>query len=172
MLPDGTLSVVERRIGHADIADAAQFQAACEIPFQIPAGKPTAQGGQVSLAQKIKKALAKDPDNRYQTCGDLLKALRSYREVAGNQMAAAKRVPAATTRVGATASQITSQRRGLPVQSQPKKSAYLWFALLVILVLGTAGYFSWLHIHDLLQRSGPTLNTPPPQPAPSPAPTP
>jgi len=122
----------------------------------------------------IKKALAKDPDTRYQTCGDLLKALRSYREVAGSQLTATKRVPAAATHVAATASRMTSPRRRSPVPSQPKKSAQLWLALVIFLVLGTAGYFSWIHIHELLQRNGPALKTPPPpqQPAPSPAPAP
>ncbi|NDQ56395.1 MAG: serine/threonine protein kinase, partial [Acidipila sp.] len=120
----------------------------------------------------IKKALAKDPDTRYQTCGDLLKALRGYREVAGSQLSATKRVPAATSRVAATASPMSSPRGRFPAQSQRKKSAQLWLALVVFLVLGTAGYFSWIHIHDLLQRSAPTLTTPPPPPSPSPAPAP
>ena len=122
----------------------------------------------------IKKALAKDPDSRYQTCGDLLKALRGYREVAGSQVSATKRVPAAPSRVAATASQMSSRRGRFPVQSQPKKSAQLWLALVVFLVLGTAGYFSWIHIHDLLQSRGTALKKTPlaPPPAPSPAPVP
>jgi serine/threonine-protein kinase len=141
----------------------------------------------------INKALAKQPEERYQSCGELFTALRNYREALVGQAptlttrppaSTLSRLPSASLASRGTlpslpaattpAAPLVSSRRRHPMPPQTKKSGQVWLALLVFIILGTVGYFSWPQIRDLLQRSGLILREEPaaPQPAPAPRPAP
>ena len=137
----------------------------------------------------INKGLAKEPEDRFQTCGELLKALRSYREVTLSQSPTLiTRAPAlprempAVSHAGdpdsttpptpppprATPSFAASSPAPAPAsprvlyQSPPKekKTGQIWLAIFLFIVLGVAGYFSWPQFQDLFQRSEPLVIKP------------
>ena len=135
---------------------------------------PTIHSG---ISQVIVKALAKDPDVRYQSCRDLLEDLRNYRSLAANAestmiLGAAPAAPAGATRstqpeatvtVGqalrsraSSPSQTPAIRRTGPIaplatpKSNTLATVLLSFVLLAIIVFG--GYRLRPFMQDMVQR--------------------
>ncbi len=147
----------------------------------------------------ITKGLAKEPEDRFQSCGELLKALRTYREVSISQSPTVMMRPPALGREPASTSMpggpdttplprnipvVTPMSPALPSQIAPalpvprqlyqappeeKKPQHILLALFLFAVLGVAGYYSWPQFKDLFQRSEPLVTRPRPATPPSPA---
>lgn len=147
----------------------------------------------------INKGLAKEPEDRFQSCGELLKALRGYREVAIIQSPTVMmRAPVLGREIPSSSLPgepgSTPQPRAIPVVTPPskpappaiaapaspprllyqappneKKSGHVWLALFLFAVLGVAGYYSWPQFQDLFQRSQPLVTKPRAAEPPAPA---
>jgi serine/threonine protein kinase len=147
----------------------------------------------------INKGLAKEPEDRFQSCGELLNALRTYREVSLSQSPTlVLRAPAlgreALSSLRSGGPETTPLPRAIPVvtpastpvpapvaaappaprtlyQAPPKekKTGQIWLALFLFVVLGVAGYYSWPQFQDLFQRSEPLVTRPRPAQPPAPA---
>ncbi len=135
------------------------------------------------LSAVITRALAKDPAMRFQTCHDLLDALKRYHELASAESTVrlAPVKPQPTTggvRSGATpvhqpAMPVNTRANnaGLPVRKlapaaweheEPSKSkGTLLLSLILIAIIGFAGYRIYPPMMDLWQRAEQSVQTPP-----------
>jgi predicted Ser/Thr protein kinase len=139
----------------------------------------------VGLSYVIQKALAKNPDERYQTCRELAEDLRNYRNLSGAGAPSATvivRVPPMQGRPPeapvspappALAPQVAAEAqppRPLSVQvipphkpQAPGTSPAVW-VLLMLLVVGAAGggyyYFKYMPEHQAITTTTPTAGGP------------
>jgi serine/threonine protein kinase len=126
------------------------------------------------LSTVITRALAKDPNARYQSCHELMNALKNYHELATPDMTtrvapgppqpsqATSRPVASQPRPAVAAASATpaepdpSVRMMLPVgyEEEPsRKPANLLLSLILLAVIGFAGYRVYPPIMDLWQRA-------------------
>ena len=148
---------------------------ACELDESIHPG----------LNYVITKALNKDPDQRYQTCKELVTDLRNYKELGASPMDSATVVMSGRGRPKAVEEEIERQRSARqsqsvtpvtvtpqpeapatrplprpmtlppltgslprPTEAPPKKSSGIWLSLVLLIVIGGAGYFIWQNLKN------------------------
>ncbi len=128
------------------------------------------------ISAVILKALAKDPDTRYQSCREMLEDLKSYRSLGGNaestMVLGAARLAAAARGIRPedtfSAGQTLRNRAENPMQTPParrtgpitplpeakKKSVVgtAFAALFLLGVIGYGGYKAWPSLQDMKQR--------------------
>ena len=127
------------------------------------------------LSAVITRALAKDPNARFQNCDDLLNALKNYREMVGPD-ATVRMAPTGTQPAAAGVRPSTSPVRppAAPAMTQPnavetpvqvisaaaleaeeatKKRGSLVLSLILLGIIGFAGYRIWPAMADLWQRA-------------------
>lgn len=120
----------------------------------------------------IARALAKEPSGRFQTCGEMLQALknhRSYKEIAREPAYTAPLQPAARPALGGVQplAAITSATGATPEISRPtiepvrgtiydprahkhgRTVSTFWLSLLLLTVIGATGYYIWPYTHDV-----------------------
>jgi serine/threonine protein kinase len=133
------------------------------------------------LSAVISRALAKDPAERYQSCHELLNALKSYHEMVGpettvrmapvtSQPAPGGNRPAAQPpRIAAVPVAPISHQPDpsaqfiLPVSVEeefPKKPARLLLTLILLGIIGYSGYRVYPPVMDLWRRAHDTVETP------------
>ncbi len=127
------------------------------------------------LSKVITRALAKDPNARFQTCRDLLDALKNYHELvspeksprkfAGPTQPAAGVVRNATVPAGTPNPPITAQSHeaeipfqllspdALRAEETKRKRGSMILSLILLGVIGFAGYRIWPPMMDLWQRA-------------------
>ncbi len=125
------------------------------------------------LSAVITRALAKDPAARYQSCHELVTALKNYHDVtspdatvrvAAQGSAAAQKgirpVPQ-PARVPAVPATLTSQQPdpaapvmlSVPVEEEPKKSGRVLLTLVLLAIIGYSGYRVIAPLKDLWSRA-------------------
>src|SRR5262249_9509520 len=113
------------------------------------------------LSYLITRALAKEPAARYQTCGEMLEALRNYREL-GPSPQATVALPAEPAIIGAGPANALARAPAaprnatlelLPRQESEKKRANAWLALLLLAIIAGARYRVWPTVREVWQRS-------------------
>ncbi|HJY85684.1 MAG TPA: serine/threonine-protein kinase [Candidatus Acidoferrales bacterium] len=113
------------------------------------------------LSYLITRALAKEPAARYQTCGEMLEALRNYREL-GPSPQATVALPAEPAIIGAGPANALARAPAaprnatlelLPRQESEKKRANAWLALLLLAIIAGASYRVWPTVREVWQRS-------------------
>lgn len=127
------------------------------------------------LSTVITRALAKDPNARFQTCRDLLEALKNYHELVSpekspKRIAAPTQFPAATLRTVANQAHIANaptaaqpQETEVPFQlvspdalraeETKRKRGSAILTMILLGVIGFAGYRIWPPMVDLWQRA-------------------
>jgi len=125
------------------------------------------------LSAVITRALAKDPAARYQSCSELLAALKNYHDVAGpdatmrvaaqGSAAAQKgmRPAAQPPRVPAVPATLTAPQPdpsapvmlSVPVEEEPKKSGRVLLTLVLLGIIGYSGYRVVAPLKDLWTRA-------------------
>jgi serine/threonine protein kinase len=125
------------------------------------------------LSAVITRALAKEPSARYQTCQELLDALKNYHET-GNPEATVRMPPVnnLTARTGNRATpqqvrpslipanaptnpseQVMSPFLAMPEERQPqKKSTSVVLTVILLVIIGYSGYRVWPPLLDIWQR--------------------
>ena len=122
------------------------------------------------LSAVITRALAKEPSARYQTCQELLDALKNYHDVSPDTTV---RMPPASNLTGRTRAtpqqlrpslipssaptnsteQVMSPFLAMPEERQPpKKSSSIVLTLILLAIIGYASYRVWPPLLDIWQR--------------------
>jgi serine/threonine-protein kinase len=141
------------------------------------------------LSYVITRALAKESAARYQNCGELLEALRNYRELGGSTEATLV-LPRGAQAVGTEASGAASGATGrtaaaprppaapvpaagvTPQPEQQRKRGQIWLALALLAIIAGAGYHIWPYMRDVWERSRAARASRAPAAAPATQPTP
>jgi len=142
------------------------------------------------LSYVITRALAKEPAARYQSCGELLEALRNYRELGTSTESTLVLPPPSAQAAGTEASGAASGTTGgttsapqplaAPVHAagvtpQPKPQSehgQIWLALALLAIIAGAGYHVWPYMRDVWERSRSARTSRAPVAAPATQPTP
>jgi len=120
------------------------------------------------LSNVITRALAKEPGARYQSCREMMDALRRYREVgtgAESTLALPGPARADQRRLSTESERMRSilrpaGRAALEVEpSAERPRGGFWLALILLLVIGGAGYYVWPYLQDIWERGRGTLKT-------------
>ncbi len=109
------------------------------------------------LSYVITRALAKEPSARYQSCGELMEALRSYRELGTSPeatvVAPARAAGAAGTARPATAAPRAGVTQGVALPEPQKKRGSVWLALLLLAIIAGASYRVWPYVREVWQKA-------------------
>jgi eukaryotic-like serine/threonine-protein kinase len=136
------------------------------------------------LSYLITRALAKEPTARYQTCEEMMEALRNYRELGPSPQAtvALPAQPAGSASIDAAPANALARASAaprnatvefLPRQEIEKRRGSAWLALLLLAIIAGASYRVWPTVREVWQRSRPSsassVASTPAQPAVDPA---
>ena len=120
------------------------------------------------LSNVITRALAKEPGARYQSCREMMEALRKYREAGAGAEATLALAGPARGEQRRTSTESQSMRTNVRAVRQPsfaldqsveKPRGTFWLALLLLLVIGGASYYLWPYLQDIWNRGRRTLTT-------------
>jgi serine/threonine-protein kinase len=124
------------------------------------------------LSSVITRALAKEPSARYQSCDELMEALRNYRELGPSPaatlvapprgVAAAVSDPArpASASLRAPATPRSAGTELLGQQAPQGKRSSIWLALLLLAIIAGASYRVWPYVREVWQTARPHPSPP------------
>jgi eukaryotic-like serine/threonine-protein kinase len=134
------------------------------------------------LSAVITRALSKDPDTRFQSCHELLDALKNFREMVSPEStvrmapfketpsSGANRLAAPVTRPAASPQMAHPNTAETPARSLPpstweqeepsKKPGSLLLSVILLAIIGFAGYRIYPPMVDLWQRAHESVRTP------------
>jgi predicted Ser/Thr protein kinase len=112
------------------------------------------------LSAVITRALAKEPAARFQSCREMLEALRNYRNLSGSPeatMVSPAAAPVAGAGSPARAAVHTAPPFGAGISSvmveEPRKRNLFWLILLLLAIIAGASYRVWPYMLDIWHRS-------------------
>jgi len=132
------------------------------------------------LSAVITRALAKEPAARFQSCREMLEALRNYRNLSASPETTMVS-PAAAPVAGASSPARTTVHTAPPfgagisnvMVEEPRKRNLFWLVLLLLAIIAGASYRVWPYMLDIWHRSqaarasaAPSAAQTPPAPAP------
>jgi len=104
------------------------------------------------LSYVITRALAKLPEGRYQSCRELLDALRNYRDL-GASPAVTQALPARGTPAAAPQGSIAPREPVSDVLTEPESPKNnIWLALVLLAIIAVAGHKIWPDLREMWEH--------------------
>jgi serine/threonine-protein kinase len=95
------------------------------------------------------KALAKNPDNRYDTAAEMREDLERF--LSGQKVTATPLMAASTTVAPAAGSTQVLRQTEMYPEEEPESNRAVWYVVIALLILGVFGLVAWLVANNLLQ---------------------
>jgi serine/threonine-protein kinase len=95
------------------------------------------------------KALAKNPDNRYDTAAEMREDLERF--LSGQKVTATPLMAASTAVAPAAGSTQVLRQTELYPEDEPESNRAVWYVVIALLILGVFGLVAWLVANNLMQ---------------------